>query len=596
MLEMIVWNLVGVALLAFAVKGLSWIPWLHRRPAVLHLLWLVVLIQLVVPAFVPIRILPTESSSLDVVAFAPRGTQANPTIDESNDQDRGSSRLLVGQSNDQSLEQEWVHEGPTRAEEQSPDVFGQSQASATASSSIDAAAAELRNNAAAPSDRVSTRWLGVTLCAVWVIGAVLMLARICQQSRRAGRVIALAQREPSLERVMNEVLADFGCRRSVPIRTTLAELSPALLGWQYPCVLMPRGTVQILAAEEVRAVIAHEVAHFIRRDHMTMAFANLVCAVMWWHPAAWWARHEMQVAQEYCADSMAATCGSNGKRIYAQTLWKVLNHYPKTRNCPAPASVGIGNHFSSRNMRRRFEMLAHRKKILAHSKWGGLMVACGVLVACCLPAQATVGNGPAGGVANETSAVAEAQSRSNRERHEQQIAEAKSRGPEQARQDDQDDSAQDQYSRELTLTVRRDNGAYGTSAFSFRFNSQELREHQNQVDLVYNRCGLLHVTAHGGMRSRVVDLGEVNFLQQQDVPEEGDWLNRCVQPVAGHVYVQEINDGRQIAYVKFKVLEIKQDGELSIRWSPLDSMKDWPSFEPGWAGTMGQCGGAHRVR
>ncbi|MBT4865013.1 MAG: hypothetical protein HON53_07850 [Planctomycetaceae bacterium] len=154
---------------------------------------------------------------------------------------------------------------------------------------------------------------------------------------------------------------------------------------------------------------------------------------------------------------------------------------------------------------------------------------------------------------------------------------------------------QEKKSNEFELTIRKDNGAYETAAFSFRFASQSLRVHRNLVDLVYNRCGNLHVNAHGGMKSRIADLGVVNFDKVDTAPKKG-WRIDCARPHEGHVFVQEINDGRQKAYIKFVVTTVQRNGTLKVKWSPLKGNERRPEFRRGSAGTMGQCGGLHRER
>ncbi|MEO1998253.1 MAG: hypothetical protein ABGZ17_23665 [Planctomycetaceae bacterium] len=153
----------------------------------------------------------------------------------------------------------------------------------------------------------------------------------------------------------------------------------------------------------------------------------------------------------------------------------------------------------------------------------------------------------------------------------------------------------DKKSTDFELTVRKDNGAYGTAAYSFRFATQHLRVHRNQVDLVYNRCGQLHVNAHGGMRSRITDLGQVDFNDQHKPPQQG-WSQHSMRPTKGHVYLQEINDGQQRTYVKFLISDMQRTGTIKVKWSPLALRGKLPEFRRGGAGTMGQCGGPHQQR
>jgi hypothetical protein len=157
------------------------------------------------------------------------------------------------------------------------------------------------------------------------------------------------------------------------------------------------------------------------------------------------------------------------------------------------------------------------------------------------------------------------------------------------------DHDQDNKSTEFELTIREGNSAYGTAAYSFRFSTQNVLKHRNLVDLVYNRCGQLHVNAHGGMRSRIADLGEVDFDEVHKAPLKG-WNVHCIQPKKGHVYIQEVNDGQHKAHVKFLVADVGDDGTLKLKWSPVESEQEFPQFRLGSAGIMGQCGGYHQER
>ena len=146
--------------------------------------------------------------------------------------------------------------------------------------------------------------------------------------------------------------------------------------------------------------------------------------------------------------------------------------------------------------------------------------------------------------------------------------------------------------RSLKLTVRKDNDAYETSAYSFTNASQDVAEHHNYVQLVYNTCGSLHINPFGGSKNRIADLGAVDFATVK-VPEEG-WKEQCVRPREGHVYVLEIGaldkqPGKD--YVKFIVTSIGDDGELSIEWVPMGEELRPLGANSGANGTMGACGG-----
>src|SRR4051812_46379415 len=62
-LSAIVWNTLIASGLAVLVGFSGQTPWLRRRPAVMHTLWLLVLAKFITPAFVPLPLLPTQPSA-----------------------------------------------------------------------------------------------------------------------------------------------------------------------------------------------------------------------------------------------------------------------------------------------------------------------------------------------------------------------------------------------------------------------------------------------------------------------------------------------------------------------------------------------------
>ena len=148
--------------------------------------------------------------------------------------------------------------------------------------------------------------------------------------------------------------------------------------------------------------------------------------------------------------------------------------------------------------------------------------------------------------------------------------------------------------RSFILTRRLDNDAYGTSAFSFLKNTNDVAEHGNYVDLVFNGCGQLHFNPVGGMESRVADLGENKLDVAVDMDEERFWADDSFPPQKDHVYLHDVKSNGQTMTVKFRVDEITND-ELKISWEVVKEATT--GHEPSaLAGTMGQCGGHHQAR
>lgn len=137
----------------------------------------------------------------------------------------------------------------------------------------------------------------------------------------------------------------------------------------------------------------------------------------------------------------------------------------------------------------------------------------------------------------------------------------------------------------VTLKKRADNGPYGSSAYSFRYASQELSVHRNDVDLVYNGCGQLHI---GGSKSRIVRADAKKLEDVEEIPKDG-WRKSCVAPEKGAVYVLEIEDENTKVAVKFVLTDVSEKA-VKLEWAPFrDPVR-------GQAGTDAQCGGPHECQ
>src|SRR5262249_36787582 len=75
--------------------------------------------------------------------------------------------------------------------------------------------------------------------------------------------------------------------------------SPMLWGWgRCTVILFPRELLARLAPEARDTLLAHELAHFLRRDHWVRLLEFVATGLYWWHPAVWLARARIEAAEE----------------------------------------------------------------------------------------------------------------------------------------------------------------------------------------------------------------------------------------------------------------------------------------------------------
>ena len=151
---------------------------------------------------------------------------------------------------------------------------------------------------------------------------------------------------------------------------------------------------------------------------------------------------------------------------------------------------------------------------------------------------------------------------------------------------------------EVVLTRRGNNGSYETSAYSFRHQTQDLGLHRNNVDVVFNGCGQLHINPHAGLQGGIADVGKadldkITMADVKKVPKQA-WRHFCLPPKDGHVYIHEGRYLNQRFTVAFKIKTITPT-KLGMQWRFLGEQEgEDAKYRYTGAGTMGQCGGQHR--
>jgi hypothetical protein len=108
--------------------------------------------------------------------------------------------------------------------------------------------------------------------------------------------------------------------------------APAVIGWLRPVLLLPVTALTGLSQDQLRAVIAHELAHIRRLDYLAKIAQALVEAVFFYHPAAWWLGRRIRAERERCCDEIALSLYGN-RLAYARALGLMA----ESRSPPAQA-------------------------------------------------------------------------------------------------------------------------------------------------------------------------------------------------------------------------------------------------------------------
>ena len=161
-------------------------------------------------------------------------------------------------------------------------------------------------------------WLPGALTVVYVIGLLVLVARVGSGWWQAARIIRAARPLAEEEAARLRAIA-----RAPGLRLAESTLDgPVTAGIFSPIVLLPRGW-RALPETMLAAILRHEAAHARRRDPAAALFASLVHAALWLTPAATIARRELLRFAELAADGAAAA--SMPGCDYAGALLRLAN-------------------------------------------------------------------------------------------------------------------------------------------------------------------------------------------------------------------------------------------------------------------------------
>jgi len=155
---------------------------------------------------------------------------------------------------------------------------------------------------------------------LFAFGATLGLFRLIAGAtavgsyRRHSRPIA----DAALYRLTQSLRAETGCRKDVELRESSRLSTPATVGCFRPLVLLPDGWRE-WSRDELRAVLAHELAHVARGDYLSGLLAQVTLAVHFYHPLVHWLVGRLRLEQELAADASGMQA-SGGRDSYLVTL------------------------------------------------------------------------------------------------------------------------------------------------------------------------------------------------------------------------------------------------------------------------------------
>jgi beta-lactamase regulating signal transducer with metallopeptidase domain len=334
LLELGLSNAVLASVLAVVAAGVGQVC---RRPAVVHSLWLLVLLKLVTPPLIPAPFslgIPADAAVTD----DPPGPVAEHPSQHQTPEPREGADGDEPFIDVQYLPSETARLAPAETE-------------------------TLPSGLSWPAI-VGPLWLaGSLVWSLWVVLHVYRFQRLLGHAKPAGA---------ELIGLVRTLAGRLGLKRYPSVWLVPGAVSPML--WtvgRAPRLLFPARLLERLDREQLQTLLVHELAHMRRRDHWVRFVELAALGLYWWHPVLWWARRELHEAEEQCCDAWVVWTLAGTGRAYALALLQTVAFFSQVR-APLPvAASGIG---LVPHLRRRLTMIMQGKTQRSLSWAGGLAV------------------------------------------------------------------------------------------------------------------------------------------------------------------------------------------------------------------------------
>jgi bla regulator protein blaR1 len=347
-------NAISATVLALVVACLARVLW--RRPAVLHCLWVLVLVKLVTPPLYDVPVPWLKSSSVN------RESESRP-------------HFIV-----------WELDPAATVPPESDDVVSELEADSAMTGDQQPARPSVPQVPALPSiDWLRLAWL------IWVTGTVTTMIVSIRRIRRFQ--VLLRSAEPAdveTQEWVDELAASLGLDRSPSVWWVAGKLSPLVwsLSWR-PRLILPRELWKALDDHQRATLIIHELAHLRRGDHLIRFLELVVTGLYWWHPVLWWARRALRDVEEQCCDAWVVWALPDAAKSYADTLLETLDFLNPCDLAEPLLASGFGK---VQHLRKRLTMIMTGTTPRLVGMWGTLGTL--ALAVVLLPANASLAQKP----------------------------------------------------------------------------------------------------------------------------------------------------------------------------------------------------------
>jgi len=169
-----------------------------------------------------------------------------------------------------------------------------------------------------------TPWMFV----IWFAGFMILLIRFSGSLTYLNRLrrIGLAEVSIDSKKVLEKLAKQVGLKVSVRLAESTRVRVPMAVGYLKPMILLPVGLLSSMPAQQIDAILLHELAHIRRRDYLLNLVQSVIEMLFFYHPATWYLSNQIRLEREQICDDIALSIHHDRiNYIKALTIMEEMN-------------------------------------------------------------------------------------------------------------------------------------------------------------------------------------------------------------------------------------------------------------------------------
>jgi ketosteroid isomerase-like protein len=151
-----------------------------------------------------------------------------------------------------------------------------------------------------------------------------------------------------------------GVRRAVGLRLTAEDVSPMVTGIARPVIHLPRKVVARLDADQLHAVLVHELHHVKSRDTWVALTQTIARILFFHHPAVWFVNAHLSRLREVATDRAVLSHPEIGRKAYCAALVETAAVMSGVRRFPR---LALGVVETKSQLENRIAMNLHHPRL-----------------------------------------------------------------------------------------------------------------------------------------------------------------------------------------------------------------------------------------